>query len=649
MDHEKRDAIRKRVVHAKKHEQKTTTPPVKSAPQTQKPQRANRPGGFKKHHSGNKRGGYHKPYTPGRYIPKLPKSKGKEDRAMLDPKNPPSKKLRVAIVGGAEEVGRNCTMVEYDGDIIIIDLGLQFPEEDMPGIDYIIPNVEYMKKNKHRIKAVIITHAHMDHIGAISHVMEGLGNPVIYTGALTKGIIEKRHEQYNKARLKFVTVNKDSKVKIGKFEVEFFHVNHNIINCFGVYLKTPAATLVHTGDFKFDDTPLNDLPTDYNRLKEIGKMGVDVLLADSTNAAQPGRQISEFTVTTELDKIFEATKGRLIVGTFASNLNRIQQCVTLAEKYGRRIILEGRTINNYIEIAHELGYFQVKNSNLLASEEYVKNRSKYPDNKVAIVGTGAQGESNAFMMKYVNEEHKFIHAEAGDTCVFSSSVIPGNERTVSNLKDSLARKGCNIIHYANMDVHAGGHARQEDLKDLLAMMNPRYYVPIEQSHYSLQQNGFVAIDHGIPMDNIFLTDNGRLMEFERKGKEVKGELTNTFIPSDYVFVDGLGVGDVSEVVLRDRQILSSDGMVVIITTVDHKTGKLLGNPDIISRGFIYMKDNRHLVEDTRLKIKKIATSADANSPAFDDHIKNKVRDEIGEYLWKKTKRRPMILPVVIKV
>jgi len=577
----------------------------------------------------------------------------KDHRKMATPeKMKADNKLKISIIGGCEEVGRNCTMIEYDGDIIVIDLGLQFPEENMPGIDYIIPNMEYLKSRKKDIKGVIITHGHLDHTGAIPHVMEDIGNPTLYTGELTKGMIKKRQEDFpNKPTLKFVTIKKDTKVKLGKFNIEFFHVNHNIVNCFGVFVKTPDGNVIHTGDFKFDDTPLNDEPTDYKRFKEMAEQGVDVLLADSTNAAQPGRQISEYTVTTELDKVFDGAQnhGRLIIGTFASNLNRIQQCIELAEKYGRKVILEGRSINNNVEIANELGYLRYDHKNIITAEEYVKNRKKYPDNKVCVIATGAQGERFAFMMRYVTGEHRFLDAERGDTCIFSSSVIPGNERTVSGLKDALARKGCDVFHYQMLDVHAGGHAKQEDLIELINLLKPTYYVPIEQSHHVLKVNADLAIDHGFDAEKTFLVDNGQIMAFKKIGKEIKGVLTDTYIPSDYVFVDGLGVGDVSEVVLRDRLILSNDGMVVVITTLNHRTGKLIGNPDIISRGFIYMKDNRQLVEETRNLVKKIANSTDVNTPAFEDYVKNNVRDEVGEYLFKKTKRRPMVLPVVIKV
>lgn len=589
-------------------------------------------------HFGQKRGG-----SP---------SRPQDNKTYLDPikDRVVGPKLRIAVIGGAEEVGRNCTMLEYDGDIIVIDLGLQFPEEDMPGIDYIIPNMTYLKARQKDIKGVVITHAHMDHIGAIPHVMNDLGNPIIYTGKLSQGIISRRHENYKSApKLKFFTVEDGTRVKIGKFEVEFIHINHNIPNAFIVYIKTPTVSVVHTGDFKFDKTPINDQPVDFARIEDLARRGVDVALVDSTNAASPGEQLSEYDVTTELDKIFETIKGRIIVGTFASNLNRIQQVITLAEKYGRKVILEGRSVNDNVDISYKLKYLSIKADTLLTSEEYVKNPDRWPDNKLVIVGTGAQGERNAFLMKYASEEHRFLSAKEGDSVIFSSSVIPGNERTVMSLKDALSRKGCRIIHYQMMDVHAGGHAKQGDLKLLMKLMKPTFYVPIECNHHILRIHGDLAIGEGYDPKKVFITENGRVMEFVLQNGVVNGVLTDKYVPADYVFVDGLGIGDTAHVVLRDRIIMAKEGMVVVITTIDHKTGRLIGNPDIISRGFIYIKENKPLIEESRQMVRKICMENDPKSPAFDDMIKNKVRDDLGEFLWKKTKKRPMILPVVIQV
>jgi len=553
-------------------------------------------------------------------------------------------KLRVMVMGGLEEVGRNMTMLEYENDIVIIDMGLQFPEDDMPGIDYIIPNVSYLKGKEKNIRGVIITHGHYDHIGGIPHILPKIGNPIIYTGKLSAGIIERRQEDFKDApKLKFYLIDENSKINLGKFRVEFFRVNHNIPDSFGVVMHSPVGTIVHTGDFKIDHSPINDTPADLNRIAQIGSQGVMALMADSTNAEQEGHQISETKVSAELEKIFENAKGRIIVGTFASNLNRIQQAITLAEKFGRKVLIEGRSLKNNTDIAHKLGYMKFASGTLVEPEFY--SPKKYANDKVVIIGSGAQGERNAFLVRFANEEHRYLSPIEGDTVIFSSSVVPGNERTVQSLMDTLSRKGAKLVHYKLMDVHAGGHAKQEDLKLMMQLIKPKYLIPIEANHYMLQVHGDLGEQVGIDKKNIFVADNGQVMEFSKEG----GHMTKEYVPTDYVMVDGLGVGDVSNIVLRDRRVMSEDGMLVIIATVRQKTGELVGNPDIISRGFVYMKENKKLIEDTRMKVKKICIDNDTVSPAFDDHIKNKIREEVGSFLYKVTRRRPMILPVVIKV
>ncbi len=553
-------------------------------------------------------------------------------------------KLRIIVLGGLEEVGRNMTLLEYGRDIIIIDMGLQFPEEDMPGIDYIIPNISYLKGKEKNIRGVIITHSHYDHIGGIPHIMPKIGNPIIYTAKLSAGIIEKRQEEYrNSPKLKFYIIDENSKLKLGIFNIEFFRVNHNVPDSFGVVVHTQVGTVVHTGDFKIDYSPINDKPADLNRIAKFGAQGVLALMADSTNAEEEGYQISETRVSDELEKIFEDAKGRIIIGTFASLLNRVQQVITMAEKFDRKVMIEGRSMKTNVEIAHRLGYLKIKPGTLVESEHY--NEKKFPNNKIVIIGSGAQGEQNAFLVRFAEGEHKFLHVKEGDTVIFSSSVIPGNERTIQNLKDTFYRKGAKVIHYKLMDVHAGGHAKKEDLKLLIRLLQPKYYIPIEANHYMLKINGEIAESIGIPKSNIFIADNGQVIEFTAKG----GHLTREYVPSDYVMVDGLGVGDVSNIVLRDRRVMSADGMLVVIATIENKTGRLIGNPDIISRGFVYMKENKKLIEATRMKVKKLCEDTDTKSPAFDDFLKNKIRDQIGQFLYQQTKRRPMILPVVIKV
>lgn len=555
-------------------------------------------------------------------------------------------RLRIMVLGGLQEIGRNMTVMEYGDDIIIIDMGLQFPEEDQHGVDYIIPNIASLKGKEKNIRGVVITHAHYDHIGAIPHLMPRLGNPPMYTGKLSAGIIQKRHEEYkNVPKLKIVTIDENSTLKLGVFNIEFFGVNHNIPDSFGVVVNTPVGNVIHTGDFKIDYAPLNDKPANLNRIAQIGARGILALMSDSTNAEQPGHQVSESTVSYEIETIFERAHGRIVVGTFASNINRIQQIIQHAEKFGRKVILEGRSIKSNIEIAHQLGFVKFKAGTLIESEEYAHKMKHLPDDKVVIIGSGAQGERNAFLMKFANDEHRSLYIKKGDTIIFSSSVIPGNERTVQALKDTLYRRGAKVIHYKMMDVHAGGHAKQEDLKLTIRLLNPEYLIPIEANHYMLQIHKEVGMQVGVPEEKIFVADNGQVIEFGADG----GRLTNEYVPSDYVFVDGLGVGDVSDVVLRDRQMMAEDGMVVVIATIDGKSGSLIGNPDILSRGFIYMKENREIIEAIRHRVKKICVDHDKKTPAFDEHIKNVIREDLGQYLFNQTKRRPMILPVVIKV
>lgn len=557
-------------------------------------------------------------------------------------------KLKVIVLGGLEEVGRNMTLFEYNQEIIIVDMGLQFPEEDMPGIDYIIPNISYLEDKKDWIKGIIITHAHMDHIGAIPHLIGDLGNPPMFMGKLTAGIVRKRVEEYKKCpSLNIQEVDDKSKLQLGKnFNIEFLRVNHSIPDCFAVVLNTPLGRVIHTGDFKIDYSPVNDQPADLNRIAQIGGEGVLLLLADSTDSTHPGYQISESSIGDEMDRILENINGRIIIGTFASQLSRIQKLFDLAQKHGRRIYLQGRAMADNVEIAHKIGYLKFNPRILIDNENELR---RVPDNKIIIIGTGAQGESNAFLMRVVSGEHRTIRLKDGDTVVFSSSIIPGNERTVQTLMDMIVRQGARVINYEMMDVHAGGHAKQEDLKLMMRLLKPEYFMPIEGNHYMLRAHAELAEQVGMQKEKIFVADNGQVVEFKKINDIVKGALLETKVITDYVMVDGLGVGDVSHIVLRDRRVMAEDGMIVIIATIDSKTGDPIGNPDIISRGFVYMKENRELIEKTRMKVKKIVKDHDPRAPIDDDYIKNKIRNDIGQFLFSQTKRRPMVLPVVIKV
>jgi len=552
-------------------------------------------------------------------------------------------KLRVYALGGLEEIGRNCTVFECGNDIIIIDIGLMFPDEGMPGIDYIIPNITSLRGKEKNIRGVIITHGHMDHVGGIPLTIGRLGYPTIYTAPLTAGIIKKRQEEFgNVNKLKIQLVTDESRIQLGKYFVfEPFHVNHNITDAFGAALHTPYGTILYTGDFKFDYTPFDDDPADLAHIAGFGLNGVLALMSDSTNAESPGHQISESQVGKEMERIIREHGGRLIIGTFSSLLTRVHQIIVLCEKYGRRVLIEGRSMNNNIEIARQMGYMKFKPSTIVEAGEF----QRLPDDKACVICTGAQGERNAVLMRVANNEHKTVKIRPGDGIVFSSSVIPGNERTVQSLKDTLVRMGARVFHYNNLDVHAGGHAKQEDLKLMLRLTDPKYLIPIHGNRFLLEAHGDIGREVGVPDENVFIAENGQVIEFDNHG----AHLTRQKVVTDYVMVDGLGVGDVSQVVLRDRVQLADEGMFVIIVTVDKKTGTLMSSPDIISRGFVYMRESKELIERARAMVKKILKDTDPKSPAFEDHIKNKVRNEVGSLLFRETKRRPMVLPVIIEV
>jgi ribonuclease J len=456
-------------------------------------------------------------------------------------------------------------------------------------------------------------------------------------------MIRKRQEEFRDAPPpRIILVNGKTRTPLGKhFIFEPFRVNHNIFDSFGVALTTPYGLVLHTGDFKFDYTPLNEEPADINKIASYGSKGVLALLSDSTNAESPGYQISEKTVGEELEKIVKNAPGRIIAGSFSSLLTRAQQLINLAEKYNRKVLIEGRSMKTNVEIAHQLGYIKFKPNTLIEESEF----HKYPPERLIVVCTGAQGEKNAVLMRIANNEHRFIKIKSNDTIIFSSSVVPGNERTVQSLKDSLVRCGARVVHYQMMDVHAGGHAKQEDLKLMMRLTKPRYFVPIYANRFLLQAHADLAASVGIPKENIFIADNGQIMEFDK----TSGRLTEHRVNTDYVMIDGLGEGDFSNIVLRDRRMMAEDGMFVVIATIEKKSGRLIGNTDIISRGFVYLKENKELIEKTRQRAKKILKDSDTRSPAFEDYIKNKIRNDIGQFLYSQTKKRPMVLPVIIEV
>lgn len=552
-------------------------------------------------------------------------------------------RLKITVLGGNEEVGRNMSMLEYGNDILLIDMGLQFPDEDMPGVDYIIPNVSCLKGKEKNIRGVIITHAHYDHIGGIPHLMPRLGNPPLFATDLTCGIIKKRQEDHKDSPpLNIHVVKHDDVLQLGSFKVEFFGVAHSVPSSMGVIVDTPCGIVVHTGDFKLDADPGAQSVQETHKMLKLGERNVLALMIDSTNATKTGRQLTESTIQHNIDEIIANAKGKIIIGTFASMIARVQQIILACERAGRKVAVEGFSMRSNIMIAQELGYMKIQKGTIIET----KRINDYPPDKVAVVCTGAQGEERAVLMRIANREHPFIEIEAGDTVVFSSSVIPGNERSVQRVKDTLYREGANVVHYQMMDVHAGGHAQQEDLVETHQMIKPKYIIPIE-GHYSfLVEHSKAAVKAGFPKDNIMIADNGQIMEFD---KERNGRITNQKVPTDYVFVDGLGVGNTNHVVLRDRQELSGDGIVIVIAVVNHRTGQLLHLPDIISRGFVYMKEQQELIQLTRKKVADLLKSADPKVSRDIGDIKDVVRDELGEFLFHKTQLRPMVLPIIVEV
>lgn len=550
--------------------------------------------------------------------------------------------LSIFALGGLGEIGKNMYVVQYGNDIVVIDSGLKFPEEEMLGIDIVIPDITYLLENKDKVRGILVTHGHEDHIGGLPYVLKHLNVPV-YATKLTLGLIENKLKEAGLlGETKRHLINGDSEIKLGSIKATFFRTNHSIPDSVGVALDTPEGIVVHTGDFKFDQTPVNGQYADLHKMAEIGKRGVLVLLSDSTNAERPGFTGSERNVGSELEELFVNAKQRVIVATFASNVNRIQQVVDACVKSNRKLAVVGRSMVNVVNIAMELGYLNIPEGMLIETDEV----NKLPADRVAVLSTGSQGEPMSALTRMARATHRKVDILPGDTVVIAATPIPGNERYVGRTVDELFRLGANVVYGPSSitGVHVSGHGSQEDLKLMLNFMKPKYFIPIHGEYRMLYQHGKLAESVGVDEENVFLIDNGDVVEFSggvarRAGKVQAGN----------ILIDGLGVGDVGNIVLRDRKLLSQDGILVVVVTLSKQDGTILSGPDIISRGFVYVRESEGLLEEANKIVKDTLNKLMTENVNEWASLKNHVKEALGRYLFEQTRRRPMILPIIMEV
>ena len=548
--------------------------------------------------------------------------------------------LKIIALGGLDEIGKNITIFEYDDEIVIVDCGLEFPEDDMLGVDLVIPDVTYLIKNKEKIKGMVITHGHEDHIGAIPYILKQVNMPIFATKLTARLIEHKLEEHHLKEAVKLNVVNQGETVNFGKIKVEFIRSSHSIPDAVMLAIHTPVGTVVHTGDFKVDYTPIDGQVMDFGRLAELGNKGVLALLADSTNSERKGYTMSEKSIGPVFDKLFEGCKKRIVVATFASNVHRVQQIVNSAVKFGRKIAVSGRSMINMIEAARELNYIQAPDD-IFIDIDLIKN---YTEEQLVIITTGSQGETMSALTRMANGEHKKVTITGNDLVIISANPIPGNEKSVSKVIDQLMKIGAEVVYSALADVHVSGHACQEEQKLILSLLKPKYFLPVHGEYRQLMAHKDTAIEVGIPKDNIFITVNGRILELNEK----EAKFTGT-VPAGRVMVDGLGVGDVGNIVLRDRQHLSQDGLIVIVMSMDNQTGEIVSGPDVISRGFVYVRESENLMEEVKSFIKEEIDELENRHVRDWSTIKSTLKDELRDYIFDRTKRNPMILPIIMEV
>ncbi|MBQ7933912.1 MAG: ribonuclease J [Lachnospiraceae bacterium] len=552
--------------------------------------------------------------------------------------NKSSSRLKIIPLGGLEQIGMNITAFEYEDSIIVVDCGLAFPADDMLGIDLVIPDVTYLKDNIDKVKAFVITHGHEDHIGALPYILREVNVPV-YATRLTMGIIENKLTEHNLMKgTKRKVVKFGQSINLGQFRVEFIKTNHSIVDAAALAIYSPAGVVVHTGDFKVDYTPVYGDAIDLQRFAELGKKGVLAVMCDSTNAERPGVTPSEKTVGKTFDTLFtEHRNTRIFVATFASNVDRVQQIINTAYKFGRRVCVEGRSMVNIIETAQKLECISIPD-NTLVDLEHIKN---YPDEQQVIITTGSQGESMAALSRMANGMHRKITIGAGDTVIFSSSPIPGNEKSVTKIINELLRKGADVIF---QDAHVSGHACQEEIKLIYSLLKPKYSIPVHGEYKHLKAQAKIAENLGIDKENIFILSSGDVLELNAEKASVTGK-----VPVGSILVDGLGVGDVGNVVLRDRQHLAEDGIMIVVLSLDRSNSQMVAGPDIVSRGFVYVRESDELIEEARSIVDEAVWKHLDKGITDWGRIKSTIKDVLGEFVWKKTKRRPMILPIIMEI
>ena len=550
-----------------------------------------------------------------------------------------AEKLQIIPLGGLGEIGKNMTVFRYGDDIIVIDAGLMFPEDDMLGIDLVIPDYSYLMDNKDKVRAIFITHGHEDHIGALPFVLKDLEVPV-YGTPLALGILQGRLKEKGVSTADLHPIKPGDQYDMGPFSIGFIRVNHSIADAVAIYVKTPVGTILHTGDFKIDHTPVDGQVTGFNRFAELGDEGVLVMLSDSTNAERPGFTMSERSVGASFDEKFRSAQNRIIIASFSSNVHRLQQAIDAAFKYGRKVAVIGRSMLNVVGIAIELGYLKVADGVLIDISEI----NNYPLNRIVILTTGSQGEPMSALTRMAMSDHRKVEIIPGDTVMISATPIPGNEKLVARTVDYLFRQGADVIYEASSGIHVSGHGSQEELKLMLNLVRPTYFIPVHGEYRMLKMHAKIALDLGIPKSNIFIAENGSVMEFTAETGAMVGKVT-----AGALLVDGLGVGDIGNIVMRDRRQLSQDGILIAVIAMDKKNGCVVSGPEIVSRGFVYVRESEQLMEEARMKIQEALDRCEANGSSDWGTIKNSVRDILGKFLYEKTRRRPMIMPIILEV